>query len=898
MPKFALILLYSVAFLLSSSALSQDNAKEIESTDTVETEPLNTFENLIPVDKVVYQLRKNYGVSGSVLLTKTLWQILSSYSNQKQAQNVWQTAINNITSIDTGGNELTLSLDSRYTFGQILSQFTHGMNLVDWNTNRNELKVSKSQLNDFFTENDDLSIYLNLNHVWRILLLDIAKQENIQWDQVFLKSLDLFADEQMIIDKKNSNKDSVKKNEKAEKQEINSFFMYINQWQTSKDKNALLANMFESFRLDDSYGYYFHQTIIQFLIEKHKQHYLSASLSWFAISQQLYLYKTQFQKEDVENIKTFVENQDTWFLSHESDLLAANTKLPELVEKNFHGLKAFLVNKTEVNDFELELITIYHLLIPNFSKYIASPYRREIMQNLEVCFNISDEYAPFPQLPIEKEQFYGCINDMFDAANNRSTSQELAYPLVKVDTQAALDRALKLPPWQNINVTYATIAKDSCLSDNMRIPNPFEWSMAAESLLWFSDRWPAFMKLYPQGNNVNKVIAGGQQIVAKLNCLEETPKKILNEGFQQISQSWQNSKAMIDKVVDEFAQENLRKGSDIDLLGTIETQSNYRVEDMKIEACNIQNACGVHLELESSRALFGLFPKHLVVADQLKMGSLKLCYDNVGWEQRRPASTHLDNDNVSNYFGHFSFSLKGFYDDEKVFERKIIDKEEYLYLFAENSEDVLNTYCPLEIVGKKISTKLERGTFGLVPNRLTFLTASRVKESDIMSGNWLKGNEWNDKILTDAANSIYENKLTGLNSDVQQVYQAKAKLLQDVIYKTLLNKFDASSQVQTELYNEFATMQRSVKQLYATNYLLQMNQLMSNDKVHGLFFGEDRIFDAKIIEEYYTNQNNINVLIKAMDENLNKNKILWNELSNNLSYSYVSNIIYRLKSIY
>ncbi|HFC30057.1 MAG TPA: hypothetical protein ENJ44_03325 [Oceanospirillales bacterium] len=915
MLRIALIYLFSTNFLFVSLSYAQNNneakiqddehsqAQTIQestinqplNTDSKAEDELNPFENLIPVDKIVFQLRKNYGISGSVLLTRTLWQILNSYSNQQQAENVWQSAINTVSTLASDKKMSDLYLDSRYTFGQIMIEYTHGMNIYAWNANRTNAQITKSELEDFLTANDELTIYMNLEQVWHFLLLDIAKQENVEWNQVFLKSLDLFSEEAAT-----ESEDINQKNDDEKKRPVSvNVFSLLAQWQTSKEKPELLAEMMRKLNDLQASNVYFYNSLFRFLLEKENEHYLNASLAWFAISQQFYLIKPELQEEDAKLLGDFIENQDTWFLSHESELLAVNTQLPSLLEKNIHTLKKYYADAKEEINFEQSLATIYHILTPKLSNYIQLPFRKNIMQNLEVCFNISEDLAPYPQLPIEKDQFDGCVSDMVNAATKRAKSLELSGSIKGDIQEAALDRALQLPPWQIINITYASSAKNDCLDEGMNLPNPFEWSMAAEALLWFSDRWPVLMHIFPQKNQVKQVVASGEQLISKLQCLKKAPMQLLDDDLQQILQSWQNTKALIGKVVDEFTQNNLRSGSDIDLLaGSIEAESHYRVENMEIEACDVQNVCGVHVKLESSRALFGLFPKHLLVADQLKIGSLKLCYDNVGWEQRRIASTHLDNDNVANYYGHFSFSLKGFYNDKEVFERKIIDKEEYLYLFAENSEEVLNTYCPLPLVGKKISTKLERGTYGLVPNRLTFLTASRVKETDILLGNWQTGDEWSDKILTEAAETVYEDKFADLNSDVQQAYQAKAKQLQDVIYQSLLNKIAKPSLAQKALLNEFAKMQRASKLFYARNYLLQMNQLIGNDFIHGLFFGENRIFDSNSIAEYYNNQNNINVLIKAMDENLEKNKIQWNELPNNLSYSYISNIIYRLKSIY
>ncbi len=901
MPRVSFYFIFFICFFATPHVPAQAESRP-EAEQSKQQDAAENIQALISATEVAYQLRKNYGISGSVSLSKTLWQILNSYSNQQQAQNLWQSAINTVTNLPKEeAQSEPLTFDSRYHFGQILIHATHGMNSANWNNNLTGTRVTKASLKAFFDSFDDLTIYLQLEDVWQILLADIAKQETIQWDEVFLKSLNLFSQEP-TEEKKALPKVPKKRTKNTQQKQKLDFSVFLRQWHNSDNKNELLAKLLAHNSVKSSTHRYFIHTMLQYLLEKKNQHFLAASLSWFSFSQQLYDHEPHYSTEQIKLIAAFLEIEDTWFLAHEAELLAVDMQLPAKIESNFHRLKAvFSQHEGDLNlnnDNEPHFSHLFELLLPSLDKYMHSPFRKEIMQNLEVCFNISEESLPLPQVPIEQDQFEGCLKEMFYAANDKAKSRELAGSLVKIDTQAALDRALKLPPWQNININYANNAKENCLQDSMQLVNPFEWSLAAESIIWFADRWPAYMQIYPHPNEMAEVIKNGQSLLDEPPCLEAQPDKILQDNFQQISQAWQNTKALSKKVVDEFMRNNLRVGSDIDLLGDMNSQSTYRVKDSKIAACDVQNACGVHLKLESSRALYALFPNHLLVADQLQMGSLKLCYDDVGWEKRRSAPTHLDNDNVANYYGHFSFSLKGYYDEKLVFERKITDKEEYLYLFAENSPIVQDTYCPLPIVGKKIPTKLKRGTFGLVPNRLTFLTASRVNETKIMQGNWQKGAEWINEILRDTALVVTENKLENLQAEVQQTYQLKAKQLQDTIYKSLLNRISTKSKAQQELYASFATMQRLTKKLYANIYLLKMNQLLNNDAIFGMFFGINRIFDAKTVQEFYENQNNISLLFSAIDKNIEKNSIRWNEWHNNLSKPYIANIIYRLSLIY
>lgn len=886
--KFLVCLLFSILCTPAVFSQSDANIKANEVTIIAETTDGNIAENefksLISANAIVYQLRKNYGIKGSVLLSKALWQILNSYNNQQQAQNVWQAAINKIPEIDH--NRYSPLVNFQFISGQILSKYTNGMTLEKWHESRIGIKINKNNIDDFLRLNDELTIYMQLNSVWDVILTDIARQENIIWSDVFVASFTIFSDAENSHD--NVIVDDVL--------EINANVIEeLLKWQNTDDKIDTLADLTKYIESSNQSARNFYHSIIRFGLNKHYQHYLATSLSWFEVAYYLSVHKVNMTATELLLVNDFIEENDTWFLSKEQQLLAINTKLPQMVEDSINNVKNYYQLKQ--HPLNLDLPIAYQLIEPHFKKYMLNPFRQKVHRELEVCLNISEEFAPFPQQPIEVNQFNGCIKNMVAAALVENNTRELSGSLTKIDTKGALDRALQLPAWQIINIMYAKIAQSRCLKAPNQLTNPLEWMLAAESLLWFADRWPNYIKKYPHNKQLNRVIVQGQKLADGFNCLEKPKAEILDANFNQIVQAWDNVKTMIKQVADEFVEQNLMPGSDIDLLANAEKPSNYRVKDEKINACDVQKSCGVHVSLESSRALFGLFPNHLLVAAQLKLGNLKLCYDNVGWENKRSAATHLDNDSVANYFANFSFSIKGYYNEDLVFERKLTSKGEYHYLFAENSTEVLSTYCPLSIVGNKISTKLARGTFGLLPNRLTFLTASRANASKILSSHWSAGEEWQDKITSQDTTVVSENTLAELNSDIQQAYQQKATMLQDLIYKTLLNKLRNSTQKQQLLADSFANMSRMTKQFSHLLYLMQMDDLLNNDQLQGIIFGSDKIPDINTIRELHKNQLNINQLIISVDENMQINQNKWNNFTSTWSNAYLNNILFRLSSL-
>ncbi|MFK8011782.1 MAG: hypothetical protein AB8B80_07065 [Marinicellaceae bacterium] len=872
--------------LFFSSSYSQEvtdtenNDEENITTDVIK----NEFEQLLSSQSIVYQLRKKYGIRGSVLLSKSMWQILTSFSNQQQAENIWETAIKSVTNINEVKYPPHVNLE--FSSGQVLSKFTNGMSLEKWRNNRIYVQLSRKNIEDTFAYNDDLTIYMQLDKIWEIILLDIIKQENIMWNEVFIDSINLFAelDEAFPLD------------ENINEELSNQVIVELMQWQNSENLESQLADLVQKLEKARSLHGPLSQSFIRFALNKHHEYYLASSLSWYELTYQLSQIKSELSEQDKSLIQEYIEQNDLWFMSNELKLMTVNKKIPEWIESSISNLKQFYNSEDQVFNLNELMPNAFQLIEPQFNKYMATPFRREIRSNLEVCLNISEEYRPLPQLPISVNQYMGCMNDFSNAASVDAKTQGLSGNLSKIESTEAFDRALKLPAWQNINILYANQASNDCLNDSKTLANPFEWALAAESLLWFSDRWPGYVANYPQASDFNKTIAEGEKLINGFDCLEKPNIEILKTQFNQIDLSWQNVKTQIKQVANEFNENNLSKGSDIDLLVGSDKPSNYRVEGAIIEACDDLKSCGVHVDLESSRALFGLYPNHLLMADQLKLGQLKLCYDNVGWENRRSASTHLDNDSVANYFGNFSFSIKGFYEEELIFERKLISNKEHHYLFAENNQEVLSAYCPLSIIGSKISTTLKQGTYGLVPNRLTFLTASRANESKIIATNWSKGEEWKDQITADSATVISENPYEEMSAMSQQAYQQKAKALQDLIYITLLNRNSNPTEAQTALTDAFTNMNRMTQVFSQLLYVMYMDDLLTNDSLHGMIFGMDKIPNINQLDEYYKNQLNINQLIQSVDENMKNNQIKWNNFTSFWSHAYLRNILYRLKS--
>ena len=73
---------------------------------------------------------------------------------------------------------------------------------------------------------------------------------------------------------------------------------------------------------------------------------------------------------------------------------------------------------------------------------------------------------------------------------------------------------------------YANVAQGNCLDESHQLVNPLEWTLAAESLLWFNDRWPAYMQSYPQNSQINDIIEQGENLIDAKEWDNKTKEKV------------------------------------------------------------------------------------------------------------------------------------------------------------------------------------------------------------------------------------------------------------------------------------------------------------------------------------------------------------------------------------
>ncbi len=310
----------------------------------------------------------------------------------------------------------------------------------------------------------------------------------------------------------------------------------------------------------------------------------------------------------------------------------------------------------------------------------------------------------------------------------------------------------------------------------------------------------------------------------------------------------------VQEAQDQFFADVTRPGADLDLDLAASQVTAYRPEGLTVQACPEADTCGARAELPVSRALLGRFPNAYLLADQLGMGSLQLCYADVGWEQREKRSARADDERVANYHGRLSFELVGRFvrgdEEEVVFRQRLVASEPRHYLFAGADPELLDLRCPRGLAGEPIASELPSGRMPLVPNRLTyFVNLPTTAESQLLA-NWDRGAEWRDWFITggdrvetleqhdgEALALAVESELSGLASRRER--QLAGRLLSPM----LPNGTDPVAMAMADIVEYTALLRRTLELHYP-------RVLRHDDRIRGLVNGDAGIVNRDRIRQF------------------------------------------------
>lgn len=514
-----------------------------------------------------------------------------------------------------------------------------------------------------------------------------------------------------------------------------------------------------------------------------------------------------------------------------------------------------------------DAVAQFVLLIPDMDFYFDQPVRSKITEKINFCTSIAAASDPYGQAALSREQYDGCLASLVELSDTLTRSAELSGDMDGPYAAAQLQRELALTPWQRINYALGYLYEKNpaaCRAPEDALPNPLEWSSLATALAWFARQAPVYIKT-PE--NEALIMRMKQQGLELLRAMEQQVDCFSSQGpgiNDPVSLSLDDYRHALEDLIAgiretelAFREEKLAPGADIVLRGDATQRTAYRPDNLIIRPCRPDRVCEMAGDLEATRALIGLFPDPYLIADQAGLGKIEICYDNIQWVQRRAEPVRKDDPHVANYFGHLSFDLIGRYAEtgttNEVFGSNFVSPDEYHYLFAAASGEVLDDSCPTEWVGSKIVATLNKGVgFRVVPDRLTYLAAARSQPSQIMNLNWNRGAEWRDWFVTGLGITRFEFAADETLPDrIGQHLQALNQAEQIALYRGLLRTPARGGVAEPmSLYEEMNTVTTAKALLRAQMNLFYPDFMLDSDQIRGALEGTQALIDSDVLRRF------------------------------------------------
>ncbi|MGD2129727.1 MAG: hypothetical protein PVJ17_10530 [Lysobacterales bacterium] len=514
-----------------------------------------------------------------------------------------------------------------------------------------------------------------------------------------------------------------------------------------------------------------------------------------------------------------------------------------------------------------DAVAQFVLVVPDMDYYFDQPVRRRISQEIDICISIVANRVEPVGTALSREQYDGCLESLVRMSETLLSGAELSGDPDGPFGVDQLRRELELTPWQRINYALGylhDLHPRGCPPPAQPLPNPLEWANLATTVAWFAGRAPVYFQTPQNEALIADMRQQGMDLLASMmqqvDCIAGTGTGLKDPVLTALGdyrQALSDLVAGLREAELAFRAARLKPGSDVVLHGDASQHTAFRSEGMQIGPCDPERACNVHVRLEATRALIGLFPDPYLIADQTRLGSVEICYDNVQWVNRRSVPVSEDDPWVANYYGHLSFDLVGRYHEKgrttRVFGSNLVSPDEYHYLFAAATDEVLNDSCPSEWVGTRIVTRLgKRHAVHVVPDRLTYLAAARRQPAQVLSANWSRNEEWRDAFVTGLGVTPYEYPgdpeiKQRVNRHLKALYQAE----QAALYSALLRPPHLGPEGETRaLYEELEDLS-SRKALVSTYLnLFYPQSVIDSDAIRGLMEGSAAMLDAQVLRRF------------------------------------------------
>jgi hypothetical protein len=530
-------------------------------------------------------------------------------------------------------------------------------------------------------------------------------------------------------------------------------------------------------------------------------------------------------------------------------------------------------------------------MIPDMGYYFDTPVRRRIVEEINICLSIAASMDDTGVATMTRRQFDACMEALLQLADRETRLAELSGNMNGPFTIDTLRRELNVTPWQRINFGIGYLHNrysTSCQPPASPLPNPLEWAVLATTMTWFAEHSPDFVNTPESETRLTRMRDIGEQLILALAgqaaCLASAGSEIndpVSRGMTDYELALRELELGIEQAEVDFRENRLNPEADVLLEQDALQNTGYRPENLLIEPCAQQAVCEMSGDLSTTRALIGLFPDEYLIAEQTRMGRIEICYRNMEWVQRRSELVRADDNNVSNYFGRLGFDLVGRYIENDqvsdIFAYRFTSPEEHHYLFAQTSDDVLNDSCPVEWVGSRVVTPLRESRGGIVPDRLTYLAASRSLPSRLLQNNWDRGAEWRDWFVTGIGVTAMEVPLvpdikTRLNQHLQSLYQAE----QAEIYQRVL--LPGSRNLQGEDVSLFDEMSRVsiIKALIRMQMMLfYPDSLFNSDKIRTAIAGDSGLLEGRTLRRFREDNVALTTVNTIALERLNELREVW-----------------------
>ena len=556
------------------------------------------------------------------------------------------------------------------------------------------------------------------------------------------------------------------------------------------------------------------------------------------------------------------------------------------------------------------------LMIPDLGFYFDQPIRDPIAGGVDACTGIAGQVDAEGVPAMTRDLFDDCQETLVSLANFEAREAQLAGNSRGPFEESQLRRELSLTAGQRINYGLGYLDdrfETGCTLPPRPLPNPLEWAYLATFMAWFAEQSPVYFRGPENEQRLARMRDIGEelmtQIAEQVDCLAGSGDG-LNDPVDRITSDYLAELQVLSGAIEtaraEYRASILRPGADVRFDAGGAQTTAYRPAEMTIGPCDPERACEMTGQLSSTRALSGLFGDEYLVADQVGLGTLEICYDNMGWVDRRMEPVRPGDENVANFYGRLAFDLRGRFREgatvEDLFAFRFTSPEESHYLFSAQKEEVLEDACPVEWVGTRIVTPLPEGRTRIVPNRLTYLSAARTLPSRLLEANWDQGTEWRDSFVTG----------TGMVEELMSVDDApRLGVRLDEFLQNL------SREEQRTLYAALATAGQGPLQLgeetgsLSTTKMLLRNQMMlffphvlsHSDEVRAAMAGQSGLLDGRLLLRGRQQGQPLDQLLATGEDRVARFRSEWRALPETIRRrgsiaDSVSHAMVRLQAIY